>query len=427
MSNKQVPYSNEAERGFLGSILLDSSRFDKNLDVQADWFYENKHQLLFKTLKEMKEKLITMDAVTIFNYLTEQNVINRIGGSDYLLELQESIIIPNHSKHYALIIKEKYKLRCEIDILSDGIRSCYDGESASESIVGRLIGTSDDDKKELSFNELGEKFIHDCETNNTGNFAWPFEEWTNRLGKVKQDLILISAPRSTGKTAFAIQHMIHAHRNKQRVPFCSIEMLKEELLPRYIAMYGQLNTLMMRTRPCGCTKDESERAKEAMKGLKELDLVIRDKSMSISDIKGYCIREWRNKADAFFIDNLLTISDGGKQYQSKTIMYDDFIRNLLDLRNITKVPLFLLCHPNEETLRVSWSKDVENLADQIILLYTVPEEGIRIQGKTIMPRYDTIGTHVVARWQKNRNGESPIASLDFIKEHQTYKHLNWED
>ena len=110
MSNKQVPYSNEAERCFLGSILLDSSRFDKNLDVQADWFYENKHQLLFKTLKEMKEKLITMDAVTIFNYLTEQNVINRIGGSDYLLELQESIIIPNHSKHYALIIKEKYKL-----------------------------------------------------------------------------------------------------------------------------------------------------------------------------------------------------------------------------------------------------------------------------------------------------------------------------
>ena len=251
--------------------------------------------------------------------------------------------------------------------------------------------------------------------------------YENRLGKVKQDLILISAPRSTGKTAFAIQHMIHAHKNKQRVPFCSIEMLKEELLPRYIAVYGQLNTLMMKTRPSGCTTDESNRAREAMKGLKELELVIRDKSMNISDIKGYCIREWRDKADAFFIDNLLTISDGGKQYQSKTIMYDDFIRNLLDLRNITKVPLFLLCHPNEETLRVSWSKDVENLADQIILLYTVPEEGIRIQNKTIMPRYDIQGTHVVARWQKNRNGESPIASLDFIKEHQTYKHLNWED
>tara|TARA_X000001382_G_scaffold22695_1_gene13782 strand:- start:2209 stop:3486 length:1278 start_codon:yes stop_codon:yes gene_type:complete len=422
-----TPHSDEAERGFLGSVLLDSTRLDKNSYLESDWFYETKHQTLFKTLKEMKQQLLTMDAVTIFNYLNDKDMLKKIGGAEYLLELQEGEIIPNHSNHYAAIIREKYILRSEIDIYSDGIRSCYNGESASESIVGRLIGTSEEEEKELSFDDLGEKFIQDCETNNTGHFAWPFDEWTNRLGKVKQDLILISAPRSTGKTAFAIQHMIHAHKNKQRVPFCSIEMLKEELLPRYIAVYGQLNTLMMKTRPSGCTTDESNRAREAMKGLKELELVIRDKSMNISDIKGYCIREWRDKADAFFIDNLLTISDGGKQYQSKTIMYDDFIRNLLDLRNITKVPLFLLCHPNEETLRVSWSKDVENLADQIILLYTVPEEGIRIQNKTIMPRYDIQGTHVVARWQKNRNGESPIASLDFIKEHQTYKHLNWED
>ena len=46
-----TPHSDEAERGFLGSVLLDSTRLDKNSYLESDWFYETKHQILFKTLK----------------------------------------------------------------------------------------------------------------------------------------------------------------------------------------------------------------------------------------------------------------------------------------------------------------------------------------------------------------------------------------
>ena len=49
-----TPHSDEAERGFLGSVLLDSTRLDKNSYLESDWFYETKHQTLIAKRKEYK-------------------------------------------------------------------------------------------------------------------------------------------------------------------------------------------------------------------------------------------------------------------------------------------------------------------------------------------------------------------------------------
>jgi len=107
-------------------------------------------------------------------------------------------------------------------------------------------------------------------------------------------------------------------------------------------------------------------------------------------------------------------------------MYDYFIQQIIDLRNDIKIPIFLLAHPSAEGL-VAYSRNIENLCDVILYLHTVPSEGIDVDGRTIMPRYDIGGDHVIAKFQKNRQGLSPVASLEFNKQTQTFKHLSWED
>jgi hypothetical protein len=148
--------------------------------------------------------------------------------------------------------------------------------------------------------------------------------------------------------------------------------------------------------------------------------------MSIDDIRSWAVIEHREGADAIFVDNLLSISDGGKQYQSKTIMYDDFIRKFRDLRDTLKIPIIILAHPNAEGA-VAWSKDVENFADIILYLFEVPPEGCSTKVGHIEKIIDIQGKHIIAQFQKNRQGISPTASLHFKGDTQTFEHIRWEE
>ena len=415
-----LPHSPEDEMGVLGSCLIDPSRIGK-IELEPKDFYDKRNQLLWESLKAMFAENKPMDALTIGAWLKENDRLDELGGYDRLLRLQSEAIVPHHSQHYAEGVKKASKLRSEIDTLQEGLALAYGGESASERVISALNLSNVSRKKDLPMFELGDKFINDCIEGNVGHFDWWCDEWTQKLGKMSSELMILHAPRSTGKTAMMLQWIVNAHRAEKRTPLASIEMLKPELMPRLIAHCGQVDTYRMRTRG-HATPDEVTKSREANKEIKLLQLCVRDKGMSIDDIRGWAISEARDGADAIFIDNLLSINDGGKKYDSKTLMYDDFIRKLRDLRDELEVPIILLAHPNANN-EVAWSKDVENFADVILFIANVPYNGVEINGKVINHKgYD----HVIARFQKNRQGISPVASLEFDKEHQTFKHREWE-
>jgi len=419
---KTVPHSIESERGVLGSVILDPSKFNK-ITLDASDFYDGRHSALWDSLSEMYKTGQAIDALTIHQYLSKNNLLGRVGGEDYLLDLQDSILVTAHSQHYAREVKRTSKLRNEIYILEDGLRSAYMGESATTSTVQDLISAGIQEDEELDIDQLADNFIDDCAEGKVGHFGWWCYDWTRYLGKMSSDLMILHAPRSTGKTALMLQWIVNAHQGGQRVPLASIEMLKKELAPRFIANVGQVTTFTMRTRG-HITEDEEQRSRQAVKDIRALNLCIRDKAMTIDDIRLWATSEARNGIDAIFIDNLLSISDGGKNYQSKTIMYDDFIRKFRDLRDQLKIPIIILAHPNAEG-QVAWSKDVENFADIILYMAEVPPTGADINGFKIEP-IDGQGKHILAKFQKNRQGISPMASLRFHGGTQSFEHVRWE-
>ena len=417
---RELPNDLIAEQGVLGSILLDPLPSFAKIKISKDDFFVHKHQVLFEQLKNMYVNNVLADAVTIRNYLKDNKKLDFIG-EDYLLELVENTIVPSHVNHYQKIVKEKSDLRREIKILSEALDKTYNGESNADKVISELSVANIQTDEPLEV--MGEKFIQDCIEGNVGQFDWWCNQWTSELGKMTSELMILHAPRSTGKTALMLQWILNSHALSKRTPLASIEMLKPELLPRMIANLGEVDTYMMRGRGQP-TQNQLLRSREALEQIKTLELCVRDKGMSIDDVRAWAISESRNGVDAIFIDNLLSISDGGKTFQTKTIMYDYFIRRLRDLRDDLRVPIILLAHPNSEG-QVAWSRDVENFADVILYLEEVVDV-IEVSGRRIMKDHMIKGDHVIAKFQKRRQGKSPIASLSFNKDTQTFKHVRWE-
>lgn len=425
----EQPHDKNAELGVIGSVLLSPQATlakQKINELTPSDFYDSRNKIVWRTILDMYTKGLDIDLINLSCILHGNNHLDQIGGDEYLLSCQEVAIVPNHSCSYADTVKDYSIRRQEISILNVAIDSSVRIGSSSDETITKLASINLQRTKDVDMNVLTEEWLDRCESGKVGHMNWWCEEWDRFLGLLSQELMIFHAPRSTGKTALMLQWIIKAHKKKHRVPLASIEMLKQELCGRFVAHIGQVNSYNMRIRGM-VTQDEKSKAKKAIEELKVLELCIRDKSMTIQQICTWARSEVRKGVNCIFIDNLLSISDGGKQYQSKTIMYDHFIRELRNLRDSLSVPIVLLAHPNEETGRVAWSKDVENFADIILYMVNVPNEGVEINGEHIPCLYGEGGKHVLLKFQKNRQGISPTASAVFNMETQTFKHIKWEN
>ena len=166
------PHSKESEAAILGSMLLDPQRVMPKLSLEDNDFYFVQHRLLYNYLRIMYVKNMTMDMITIRNYLQDSKVLDSIGGEEYLLDIQDSVIVPSHVKHYQSKVKECSDLRVEIDILEKGLTKAYEGESCTDQVMSSLIRRTTDDSDSQSIYDLGNEWIEKVESGNTGHLNW---------------------------------------------------------------------------------------------------------------------------------------------------------------------------------------------------------------------------------------------------------------
>ena len=263
---KIPPHSEEAERGTLGSILLDHDAIFR-CDISPDAFYDRRHQTLFAELSEMSNANLPMDAISIGEWLKKRGVLDKVGGYDYLIELQDATLVPSHIKFYADTVKEKKLLRDIIQRSSEATDLAYRGDTDGVEIVSKfgadMLDLSMMEHESLDIAEHARAFVGECERGDVGHFPFWCGAWTEKLGRLSNEIVLFHARRSTGKTALMIQWMIHSHMGGKVAPLWTIETPKKNLAPRFIANVGGINTFTMRTRG-HITADERERSLAAI-------------------------------------------------------------------------------------------------------------------------------------------------------------------
>lgn len=134
------PYSDEAEQGVLGSILLDSVRvmdlcIDRGLIPES--FYVPAHRLLYETMEEMARAATVIDVVTITERLRAADRLDRIGGTVVIDRLVDSTPTAAHAEYYIDIVRQKDLLRRIIDCARKSEQECYSSEESADLILGR--------------------------------------------------------------------------------------------------------------------------------------------------------------------------------------------------------------------------------------------------------------------------------------------------
>jgi replicative DNA helicase len=187
-----VPHSAEAERGVLGSILLDVASENRIMDLcvenglSPDSFYVPQNRLLFETLNEMSRASQVIDAVTLNERLRAMGRLEEIGGSVFIQSLIDSTPTAAHAEYYINIVRQKHLLRTVINCARDAERRCFD-EAASADLV---------------LSEIEQKFLAISDRRDSGGIPWE-KAISNTMAHIDR-LFTLGAGASTGlPTGFA--------------------------------------------------------------------------------------------------------------------------------------------------------------------------------------------------------------------------------
>ncbi len=121
------PQNLEAERGVLGSLLLDAQLIDEVVMlVDSEDFYARSNQLLFEHLLVMHNEGLRVDMTLLVERLKKENDLELIGGLAYLGEVMQSVPTAANAANYAQIVRDKATLRSLIHASTEILRDAYD-------------------------------------------------------------------------------------------------------------------------------------------------------------------------------------------------------------------------------------------------------------------------------------------------------------
>ena len=400
LKKNDMPHSLDAEKGVLGSILLDPVRsinkcFSKKL--KADSFHTRKHQVLYDSLISMDELNETMDTVTILNWLDEKKKLDLIGGSEYLLELQEGTIIPNHIEAYCDIVIDKFLCRKIIEKSWDTIHSVKKAQDDASFLLNKAQESlfelnADGDEKIVPWKDAVQTAFSDIENMdpsktitgiNTG-----FKELNKRLGGLqKTDMIVLAARPAMGKTSLALNIVENAalgdKRNKiEPVPVAvfSLEMSREQLVRRMLFSNARIESEFFRQGK-KMTKDHHEKLVRAADTLKEAKIYIDDTpGLDISELKGRARRlKDRYDVELIVIDYLQLMNDHKKASYGRQLETMAISGAIKGIAKELKIPVIVISQlsrateaRNKNEPRLSDLRDsgaIEQDADVVMLLY----------------------------------------------------------
>ena len=102
------PHNLDAERGVLGSILLDPHLCDDVvLIIRPDDFYADAHRKLFGHMVAMHDEGRRIDETLLVERLKTAADLEAVGGKAYLAEIVQSVPVAAHAVYYARIVREK--------------------------------------------------------------------------------------------------------------------------------------------------------------------------------------------------------------------------------------------------------------------------------------------------------------------------------
>lgn len=350
----------EAEQSVIGSMLMDRDAIATVNDMLTkDDFYNAQYGLLFEHMSALFKEGKPVDIVTLSNRLKENNVSEEIAGMKYIGDILDSVPTSANAKYYAQIVADKSLLRKMIKLNEDIEKDCYldtddvDGllEKAEQGVfqlIKERNGGSDFTQIDKIIIDVIDQ-IEAASKMNTRVTGIPtgFIDLDNMLtGLHGSELILVAARPAMGKTAFVlnIAHEVAVKKKKTTAIF-SLEMSKEQLVTRMIAMDSLVNSQKIMTGQLA--EDEWDKIADSTETIAEAPLFIDDNSaITIADLRSKCRKLKQNNDLSLIIIDYLQLMSTTKHVESRQQFISDMSRSLKVLARELDVPVIALSQLN---------------------------------------------------------------------------------
>lgn len=247
----EMPNDVQAEYSVLGAMLVDKRALNIVFEfIDPEDFYDDRNKEVYRAMLSLNERNQPIDNITVTSELSSRNSIGLVGGPVFIAELSTKVSITSNVKYYADIVKDLSKYRALIKLSNEIKDKAYRAEESTTSILdfaeNRLIEVSEGNNAGLvRLNEtMSDVFqIINERSKNKGKLTGittGYEDLNFYLkGLHKQDLIIIAARPSMGKTAFAMNIAVNAAiYGKAKVAVFSLEMGREQLAQRMLGATG---------------------------------------------------------------------------------------------------------------------------------------------------------------------------------------------
>ncbi|UCC55345.1 MAG: replicative DNA helicase [Gammaproteobacteria bacterium] len=392
---KVPPHSLQAEQAVLGGLMLDNAAWDKVAGhVTEEDFYRRDHRLIFRALAELAERNSPFDAVTLSEWLDQNQLLEAAGGLAGLGGLVQNTPSAANIQAYADIVRENAVLRELITAGNEIASSAFVTEGRNsdqllehaEQQVFRIAERGKRGKRGFqnirsllgqAVDRIDRLFQQDDPITGVPTGFTDLDDMT--AGLQPSDLIIVAGRPSMGKTTLAMNFAENAAiKHQLPVAIFSMEMPGEQLALRMMSSLGHIDQHKVRT---GKLEDDDwPRLTSAVSLLDNAPLFIDDTpALSPAELRARARRLAREHDLGMIIVDYLQLMQVPGTRENRTTEISEISRNLKALAKELAVPVIALSQLNRgleqrtdkrpvmSDLRESGA--IEQDADVIIFIY----------------------------------------------------------
>ncbi|MFD2116371.1 replicative DNA helicase [Paenibacillus yanchengensis] len=436
----ETPCDIPAEQSLLGAILLKPEIFDLTQEtIHGGEFFDKAHGRIYRAMSRITAEEKAIDIITLTGYLQDSEELDSIGGVSYLSNLASSVPTAANFGDYAERVKEMFLRRQNIDTALSLLKEAAQKQDVSGFVAmaeAALAQLNDQTTPVREFTEIKQVLIQvweeaeeryntkDINRGVTGIPSGFIDLDRMTAGFQRNDLIIVAARPSVGKTAFALNVAQNVGvRANETVAIFSLEMSAGQLVQRMLCAEGQIDATRMRTGRF--EGDDWERMSTAVGLLSNANIHIDDTpGITVNEIRTKCRKLKKERGlGMIVIDYLQLIQGRGSRGSNRQEEVSQISRTLKQIARELEVPVIALSQ---------LSRGVEQRTDKRPMMSDLRESGAIEQDADIVAflyrddYYDkesdkkNIIEIIIA---KQRNGPVGTVELAFLKQFNKFVNL----
>jgi replicative DNA helicase len=374
------PHNLQAEESVLGALLLSREAIGlvSEQGLSPSDFYRPAHQHIFDAIRALYSSGGPVDTVTVADELRRAGLLDEVGGSEAMHELQNATPAISSAGHYAKIVQDTALLRRLIYVAADIAELAYsepdDVTKALDEAETKVFQVAEqrvtDSTRQLD-QLLSEAMDRLQETFDRGDtitgVATGYTDIDEMLSGLQPSaLYIVGARPAMGKTAFGLGMATHVAQHGQKpVLVFSLEMGHAELTQRILSSEARVDSMKIRTGRLA----EADWAKIGKAiGRLEVPLFLDDNPrVTVMEIRAKArrIKARYGGLGLIVIDYLQLMSTSGYS-ENRQLEVSEISRNLKILARELEVPIVALSQ---------LSRNLESRSDKRPMLQDLRESG----------------------------------------------------